>query len=242
MKKCENCDIEIVESYGSGRFCGQKCARSFSTKKDRKAISEKVKSKAALKREDNPNFIPELRGCINCSKEFWVSGKNKKKQKFCSRICSSNFSNKNEITKSKIREARIKSIASGNVGYGLKSSYKGIRCDSALEYAFLKQYFEKNPSCQISRFEGSIKDEGITYIPDFIIDEKILVEVKYSPPYIGETLSKKWKSYVDSIETKKRVLNNLKEKGKFDFIWVTEKDIGMSFYRKCLEEVKDQLS
>ena len=44
---CENCGDEHDGQYGSGRFCSSKCARSFSTKRDRKSISEKVS--AALK-------------------------------------------------------------------------------------------------------------------------------------------------------------------------------------------------
>jgi len=39
---CENCNQEHDGSYGSGRFCCQKCARSFSTKKKRKEINQKV--------------------------------------------------------------------------------------------------------------------------------------------------------------------------------------------------------
>jgi len=32
---CQNCNIELLAVYGSGRFCSLKCARSFSTKKKR---------------------------------------------------------------------------------------------------------------------------------------------------------------------------------------------------------------
>ena len=40
--KCENCSIEHNGKYGSGRFCGSKCARGFSTKALRHIINEKV--------------------------------------------------------------------------------------------------------------------------------------------------------------------------------------------------------
>lgn len=39
---CENCNKVHDGSYGSGRFCTQKCARSFSTSKNRKEINRKV--------------------------------------------------------------------------------------------------------------------------------------------------------------------------------------------------------
>jgi ribosomal protein L37AE/L43A len=39
--KCENCGKEHNGSYGSGRFCCQSCARSFSTSKNRDIINNK---------------------------------------------------------------------------------------------------------------------------------------------------------------------------------------------------------
>lgn len=39
---CENCNTEHDGSYGSGRFCATKCARSFSTKVRRKEINRTV--------------------------------------------------------------------------------------------------------------------------------------------------------------------------------------------------------
>lgn len=40
--KCENCNKQHAGSYGSGRFCSSTCARSFSTKKNRSAINNRV--------------------------------------------------------------------------------------------------------------------------------------------------------------------------------------------------------
>ena len=48
--KCENCEEEHKGEYGSGRFCGSKCARGFSTKAKRQEINEKV-SKSLTGRE-----------------------------------------------------------------------------------------------------------------------------------------------------------------------------------------------
>lgn len=39
---CENCQTNYKEKYGSGRFCGVKCSRSFATKNKRKEINLKV--------------------------------------------------------------------------------------------------------------------------------------------------------------------------------------------------------
>lgn len=43
MSDCEHCSAEHDKSYGSGRFCGVRCARAFSTASRRKEISERVK-------------------------------------------------------------------------------------------------------------------------------------------------------------------------------------------------------
>jgi len=156
----------------------------------------------------------------------WV----KRNVKYCSRECS----NADPSVKERIRSKRIQSIQSGNVGYGIKCEFMGIRCDSALEYAFLSWYTQAHPDSSIKRFKGSLSGEGITYVPDFIIDDKILVEVKYIPHYVGESLSKKWSTYVSTLDQKKKLL----EASGMEYMWVTNKDIGQSFYRKCLKTIK----
>lgn len=42
---CENCKSEHDGTYGSGRFCCEKCARAFSTQAKRKEINGKVSAK-----------------------------------------------------------------------------------------------------------------------------------------------------------------------------------------------------
>jgi hypothetical protein len=42
---CENCEGSNDGSYGSGRFCSQKCARGFATKQRREAINRQVSLK-----------------------------------------------------------------------------------------------------------------------------------------------------------------------------------------------------
>ena len=60
---CEKCGEEHNGSYGSGRFCSEKCARSFSTIKDDKKDTKKVKciicnnEKIINKRASSKNFI-----------------------------------------------------------------------------------------------------------------------------------------------------------------------------------------
>ena len=51
---CENCKKEHDGTYGSGRFCSNKCARSFSTKKDNSKELKIIK-------------------CINCGNSFLIN-------------------------------------------------------------------------------------------------------------------------------------------------------------------------
>jgi very-short-patch-repair endonuclease len=96
MKNCENCNIEHFGDYGAGRFCTAKCARSFSTKKDRKSINEKVSKTFSSKPDTSVTKI-----CLNCSSNFKVEY-NKRHQKSCSFRCASQHRWKDEVYRMKI--------------------------------------------------------------------------------------------------------------------------------------------
>ena len=217
---CQNCNKEYNILYGSGRFCSEKCARGFSTKNKRQEINKKVSQKLSY-----PLII---KICEYCKIEFIAKKKN---QIFCSKRCARIGHITSKETKNKLSILRIKSIENGNVGYGIKCNFEGIRCDSALEYAFCKWYKLKNPNSKIERYKGFIEYKGIRFHPDFFIDDKIVVEVKYNK--IGYTLNKKWKNYIESQILKKEALNKIKNS-----LWITNKDIGYKFYRNCLNEIK----
>jgi len=85
--KCENCNKQHENAYGSGRFCTEKCARAFSTKKDRDGINKK-RSKALSK--DNDIILI----CKQCASEFSIMW-SKRDQLFCSRSCSTIWKNEN---------------------------------------------------------------------------------------------------------------------------------------------------
>lgn len=82
MKTCENCNIEIDGSFGSGRFCSKKCASSFSTKEKRKEINEKVKEKLTG-RTLTEEHKDKLKGSNNGK---WVDGKALNKLNYRRRI------------------------------------------------------------------------------------------------------------------------------------------------------------
>lgn len=81
--QCENCEKISEEKYGSGRFCSQPCARSFATKSNRSAISEKVSAKLTGKTGWNLGKTFEKKHtlvCMKCGVEFSASHP---RRKFC---------------------------------------------------------------------------------------------------------------------------------------------------------------
>lgn len=75
MKKCEYCNKEHDSTYGSGRFCNNKCARGFSTKIKRNEINEKVSKKLIgiktndhIYSEEKWKIIKEKRNITNNNK------------------------------------------------------------------------------------------------------------------------------------------------------------------------------
>lgn len=226
---CENCGCSHEGNYGSGRFCEKKCARAFSTKIRRKEINEKV-SQSLSGRGHDVIHTP----CATCGKMMTKSW-SKRQRKTCGRFCGAKLGNSKPEKREALRSARIREIEKGNIGYGIKCFLKDVRCDSALEFAFLEWYWEQNPSASIKRFKGFLESEGTKYQPDFIIDDKIIVEVKYDTAYVGKKLNEKWKQYVEAQEKKKDMLQNC----GYDFLWVTNSVIGNKRYRQSLRKVKE---
>lgn len=146
MKKCENCGNKHDGIYGSGRFCDNKCARSFSTKEKRNEINKKV-SKKLKKFHVNTN-----RSCLVCGKEI-VSHK-KRTIKTCGFSCSGklrwlNNEYRDNLTKkiqdrcsSNSEKERLKEIGRKG-GFGKKGyTDNGTYYESILEkkcFEFLEQ-------------------------------------------------------------------------------------------------------
>lgn len=228
MNKCEYCNNDHEGVYGSGRFCSSKCARGFSTSKKRKEINTKVSKALSSKIQ----FVKKT--CPICQIEFEREFKYRN-QKTCSQRCGSILTNSRPEVREKLSKARIKAIEEGKTGFGYKGYYKSIRYDSALELAFLKKFDKENDISKIKRFKGYLSDEsGKKYQPDFIINNKTIVEVKYNVDKAKYSIKAKWKNYVSDQEWKKSLL----ESSEYDFIWETNITIGMKLYRDTLKELR----
>jgi len=234
---CENCLNTHDGSYATGRFCSKLCSKSFSTKAKRKEINEKISKK--FKGIDNKTGLPSVsyvehkKICVGCGTEFLTK---RKEQKYHNKKCSATSTNARPDVQEKLRLARYKSMDDGSSGgMGIRSYYDDIRCDSALEYAFIKWYKQKHPNAVIKRFKGFLEGNGIKYQPDFIINDSIIVEVKHTSQKIGQTYLKKWSTYQTTQEAKIALLQS------HDYMWITEKDIGKKFYLQCIDELKPKL-
>jgi hypothetical protein len=79
---CENCGKDHDGSYGSGRFCNQKCAKGFSTLKDRKEINKKK----SITMGGTGNLKEKLSNCLYCGEKLGWDNK-----KFCNGVHSSKY-------------------------------------------------------------------------------------------------------------------------------------------------------
>jgi len=103
---CENCKKEHNGSYGSGRFCGAKCARGFSTKNKRVEINRKVSAKMSnrslsdehkknIEQANNFNRKEKItKNCLNCNTTMLCRPSDHRK--FCTSKCWANYTEKNK--------------------------------------------------------------------------------------------------------------------------------------------------
>lgn len=129
--KCELCGTEHDGKYGSGRFCSQKCSRSFSTKNDKPKPKTATCSKCgkifeANKRSRTYNVMcneckhpvrakkeiidPNFKKCLMCkqilplSRYYTINKKSKKLYSYCKKCWNKYTTNKNRDLKIKCVE------------------------------------------------------------------------------------------------------------------------------------------
>jgi hypothetical protein len=162
--KCEKCEVEHDGSYGSGRFCTQKCANS-----NVRSSESKLKSSLAAKASKNVKIATDkkkgvklvdriLMICEDCKKEFEIP-RHKKYQKYCGHEC---------------RKKHLGGFRE-NGGKSKNGYYKGIYCGSTYELVWVIYQLDHNKD--FSRFENAITYNNEKYIPDFLQDN-IIIEIK----------------------------------------------------------------
>lgn len=181
MYNCEFCNIEHDGTYGSGRFCSQKCARAFSTQSKREQINEKVSNALKGTRKSVTRPIKE-RFCKVCGKKLPIGTRSNKST--CSIECSKTLrsqvskelynQNKDNLHNNGFRGGYRKGAARGKSGY-----YKGIWCDSTYELVYLIYNLDNGIDIRRNtlKFPYSHNGKNHEYIPDFRVNGE-LVEIK----------------------------------------------------------------
>jgi hypothetical protein len=200
--KCKRCEIEIDGSYGSGIFCSKSCASSRGprTEKFKRTVSQKLTGRKSKNNGYTTGTLkakPDIvKVCPTCSNEFTIRPWEKKSH--CSKKCNPKIGGYRE------RSGRAKS------GY-----YKGIYCGSSYELVWV--IFMLDHNLPFKRFNGQLKNDEITYVPDFIIDDTII----------------ELKGYEDSVTVNKKV--KLAESSGYNIKVLYREDLEAEF-----KWVKDQ--
>lgn len=214
---CENCNKEHDGTYGSGRFCSEKCAKGFSTKLNRLLINKKVS-----KTLSNGNNIPWNKGKTNVYSEEVKKKISSSLKKYCKlhpdfasnrnagRICSIE-------TKKKISDS-MRGKSGGfrqRGGRGKQGWYKGIYCNSSWELAFVIYNIDNNKDIQrnFEGFEYIFNDQIHKFYPDFLV-ENVYFEIK---GYMDE----KNKAKINSFNKPLELID--KKKIKSYLVYVTQK-------------------
>lgn len=222
---CKNCGKEYIlnltdkefESNKYTKFCSRSCANTrHHSEETKKKISEKIK-KIIVESPDvfkrffikTPNTY--FTTCKYCGKELKYIGAKNYKQ-YCSKEC------KHKYLSEHTGGYRIGS------GHSKSGWYKGIRCDSTWELAFLIYYLDNNLYIERCSEKRTYiwKGKKHIYYPDFITDKGI-IEIK---GYTTEQSEEKRKQNPD-------IINIFKEDIQFYLDYIQNK------YGKPLVELYD---
>ena len=223
MYTCENCKIVKNEKWSSGRFCSLKCSRSFSTKRKRTEINEKVSKKLS----SNHYKIYCIMNCEICNNVYEVT-KNHRNQKTCSHSCSAKLKWENVDYRKKSQE---RLAINTKKSFGTKCSFlfkeDSISCDSLKEKEALEKICKNYTVKTIRRCHFCIDyfwdGKNRKYNPDFIIeteDKIFILEVKTS---IGKGDKSSRPHYFYSIESKKEALKKYCNENNANALWYDTK-------------------
>ena len=178
---CENCGCEHSGTYGSGRFCSEKCSHSFCTKNEKKFTKKVYCTKCGKEVEVGKRTNPKkvvcekckelLKVCKVCGIEYITKNP---ESKYCSIKCSKTHYRDSEY-KRKHSEG-CKGHSGGyreNGGRSKFGYYKDIFCGSTYELAWV--IWRLDHDLPVNRFKGYLEDKEIKlkYYPDFIEGNKI---------------------------------------------------------------------
>lgn len=165
---CEKCGKVMTEKYSSGRFCCRSCANSHNMLDNSKqVISNSVLHTYKAKYYKKPSY------CTICGKVIPYEIRHRKT---CSDNCLKESFRDNALNNS------LGGITKGH-GNGISGVYKGIKCDSKYELAFVVYCLENDidiiRNTHYFNYTSSIDGTTHKFYPDFYLPGKQLyVEIK----------------------------------------------------------------
>lgn len=146
---CENCNIEHDGTYGSGRFCSSKCAKSFSTKNKRKEINQKI-SKKLKNRKLSKEHIKNIKEYFN-KPDIWKLNRKKKISDGVKKYYSKNYSKLliplDDILNGMYPKYQTNHLKCRLIKVGLKKN----KC----EVCNLESWQNKNIICELHHIDGN---------------------------------------------------------------------------------------
>jgi very-short-patch-repair endonuclease len=167
MYLCENCKVSNNGKYGSGRFCSQKCSRSYSSniKKEEKnkKISISLKGNTPWNKDTR---LDRIRNCKYCNKEFIIRNK---KNIFCTAKCQHSFGISKESRK-KLKEKALERVKNG--------THKGWQTRNIESYPekFFKKVLQNINIKYEFNFPVSKKSLGIENLSCYFLDFYIVID------------------------------------------------------------------
>jgi hypothetical protein len=175
---CENCGKVMTQYFGRGRFCSRSCANTRThSEQTKQKIKESVLSSEQFKKSNCENI--ERRITANKLKYE----QNPKLCNACGNVIPWEIKHRRTCS-----EQCLKKVLSLNGGYKRGSGnkkymmgyYKGIWCNSSYELVFVIYCLDHNiPFKRSDRiYKYKYEGEWHNYYPDFIVNNKVLVEIK----------------------------------------------------------------
>jgi len=171
----------------------------------------------------------KIANCSTCNIEFVVLHRG---NKYCSKKCS-------DIGKSKNISLKLKGhggVREGS-GWGKSGWYKGFRCDSTWELAWIIYNLDHNIKFTRNneKFEYVFNDEIKHYVPDFIMEDGVYIEIK---GYLTASVMEKSKQFPHKLIMLQKkdmqvYLNYVKEKYGANFIEMYENNPHKIKKNKC---------
>ncbi len=224
--RCERCGKIMTTKFESGRFCSIQCCNSHphspASKKKISIASKAHAEKTADKRAQNKKALIDKyernpSRCKICNAPLPYE---KRELKACSKECE------NELHR-RFRNDYIDKYGLGkhNTKHYKYGTYKGVKCDSSWELAFVMYHIDHNIAFTrntLLSFTYDYEEKTHRYFPDFIVGN-VIIEIKGQD---SDEARCKAASVPDSVAYKLLLYNDMKP-----YIKYAEKTYGKDFYK-----------